>query len=308
LHLVSDARIHDYSYNTNNWEILYRALFRLARVRATLGPNGVTTHVVQMGDLFDLWRDGHGTNRDSVAEIVASWETTLKLLYRAPADPSCLRARILVGNHDVQMAGTANWYLRLFLPDENEQAFALALHGDWFDPTERLPDWLNRFAVEVAGRLPQASAYPIAELKPLLEERARAEDGFRNWIQHRTPPALGSVLRPVPSASLPTNHNVQRRGTGDTVHPFLDDARLLVETYRNRPEVTPGFSRVRLVVIGHSHHARISVDDSVHPALVLLDTGAWIEKYVDSGGRVRPNAQLAVVCGNDARIYQFDPA
>ena len=41
-------------------------------------------------------------------------------------------------------------------------------------------------------------------------------------------------------------------------------------------------------------------------ALILLDTGAWNEKYRDSTGSVRPNAQLSVICGNDVRIYQFD--
>lgn len=307
LHLISDAKLHAYSYSTNNWEILYRSLFRLATARATLAAQGVTTHVVQMGDLFDLWRDGHGTNRDSVAEITASWETTLKLLYRAPADPSCLRARILVGNHDAQMAGTPGWYLRLFFPDETEQAFALALHGDWFDPAERLPDWLSRAGLVLAGKLAQTHTYPIDELRPLLEARAQAEGGFQNWIQNPTPPAVGEVRDAVPTASLPVEHNVQRRGRGDPVHPFLDDARRLVETYRGRPDASPGFARVRLVVIGHTHHARIGIDDTVDPALVLLDTGAWIEKYRDSGGREGPNAQFAVVCGNDARIYQFDP-
>lgn len=307
LHLISDAKLHAFSYSTNNWEILYRSLFRLASTRATLAAQGVTTQVVQMGDLFDLWRDGHGTKRDSVAEITASWETTLKLLYRAPDDPSCLGARILVGNHDAQMAGTPGWYLRLFFPDETEQAFALALHGDWFDPVERLPDWINRAGLLIAGPLARAQAYPIDELRPLLDARAAAENGFQDWIQHQTPPVVGEVRQAVATAALPVEHNVQRRGRGDAVHPFLDDARSLIETYRGRAGASPGFARVRLVVIGHTHHARISVDDTVEPALVLLDTGAWIEKYQDSGGRQGPNAQFAVVCGNDARIYQFDP-
>jgi UDP-2,3-diacylglucosamine pyrophosphatase LpxH len=307
LHLISDAKLHDYSYSTNNWEILYRSLFRLATARAPLAAQGVTTDVVQMGDLFDLWRDGHGTNRDSVAEITASWETTLKLLYRAPGDPSCLRARLLVGNHDAQMAGTPGWNLRLFFPDETAQAFALALHGDWFDPTERLPDWLSRAGLVLAGTLPQAHTYPLGELTPLLDARARAENGFQNWIQNPTPPAVGDVSLAAPTASLPAEFNVQRRGSGGEIHPFLDDARRLVETYRGRPDASPGFTRARLVIIGHTHHPRIAVDDTVDPAFVLLDTGAWIEKYKDSTGRVGPNAQFAVVCGNDARIYQFDP-
>jgi len=37
------------------------------------------------------------------------------------------------------------------------------------------------------------------------------------------------------STQLPQEHNVQRRALGDRTHPFLDDARTLVETCRAKP-------------------------------------------------------------------------
>jgi UDP-2,3-diacylglucosamine pyrophosphatase LpxH len=305
LHLISDEKVHEYSYTTNHWEILYRSLFRLSEARTALAPSGGRMVVTQLGDLLDLWRDGHSATRNSVQKIVGSWSNTLKVLYRYPQDPACLRARILVGNHDAAMAGTANWFLRLFLPTETAAAFALALHGDWFDPTERLPDWLSRAGVTIAGRLPQANAYPVSELRPLLDRNAAAQNNYRGWIQQRVAPEVGELLPAAASVALPLEHNVGWKSRHE-VHPFLDDAARFVSTYRGGPNASPGFTNVRLVVIGHTHHARISVNDGPTP-LVLLDAGAWIEKYRDSTGRVGPNCQMAVVCGNDARIYQLDP-
>jgi hypothetical protein len=44
--------------------------------------------------------------------------------------------------------------------------------------------------------------------------------------------------------------------------------------------------------------------------MLLIDSGAWIEKcayLLDEGGRVKeePGGQLAVIHGNDARLYQI---
>jgi UDP-2,3-diacylglucosamine pyrophosphatase LpxH len=305
LHLISDDRLHAFSYTTNHWETLYTSLFRLALVRNQLHTEGVGVQVLQMGDLFDLWRDGHSSTRNSVQEIVASWGNLLKLLYRAGTDPHCLRAQLLVGNHDVQMAGTPGWALRRFLPDESAHAFALALHGDWFDPAERLPDWLSRAGLTIAGRLLHASTYPVNELLPLLAQRSQDANAFQDWIQLPAPPALTPVGVPGDTTALPDEYNVLRKSRG-TAHPFLHDVVTLVTRYRGAPEGAAGFTSLRLVAIGHTHHPRISVDDTIEPPLTLLDTGAWIEKYRDSTGSVRPNAQLSVVCGNDVRIYQFD--
>jgi UDP-2,3-diacylglucosamine pyrophosphatase LpxH len=307
LHLIADDRIHAFSYTTNQWAVLYNSLFRLAGVRAELAREGVSVQVTQMGDLFDLWRDGHSAERNSVQKIVGSWGNLLKLLYRAPRDPNCLRAQLLVGNHDAQMAGTAGWALRRFLPVESPEAFALALHGDWLDPTERLPDWLARTGLTLAGRLPQAKDYPLGELRALLARNSEQANGFQDWIQHRAAPTLQPMATSAETVDLPDEFNVLRKSAGQT-HPFLEDAVKLVTTYRGQPNASRGFDNLRLMVIGHTHHPRISIDDTRDPPFTLLDTGAWIEKYRDSTGAVHPNSQISVVCGNDVRIYQFDRA
>jgi len=253
-----------------------------------------------------LWRDGHSKTRNSVQEIVKSWSNLLKLLYRAPNDPNCLKTSLLVGNHDSQMAGSAGWNLRIFYPEESAKAFALALHGDWFDPLEQLPDWLSRAVVSIAGSAPKAKSYPVGEMQELLDRNAKRAGGFCDYIQAQEPAAIGAALPCVAASALPLEHNVLRASRGQT-HEFLANAVKFVDTSLATPGTSPGFTNLKLIVMGHSHHPRIAVDDTRDPPLVLLDTGAWIERYLDADGRTGPNCQIAVVCGNDARIYQFDP-
>jgi len=307
LHLVSTSRSVNFSYGTNATTNLYRALFRVAQARARLAAENIPVDVVQLGDLFDLWRDGHGAQRNSVTAICNTYPSLLKLLYRAPRDPNCLRARLLVGNHDAEMVGSRSWSLRMFLPKETSAAFCLAMHGDWFDPVERLPNWLNRAGLLFAGNLPQAATYPLAELRALLQAQSTAANGFANYVQNASPVAVGApVALTSARTEMPAEHNVQRKGGSARPHKFLDDARLFVDTNRNKPGSSAGFTNVRTVVIGHTHHARISVDTTAQPAMVLMDCGAWIEKYVDDAGDVRPSCQIGVISGNDARIYQLD--
>jgi len=73
----------------------------------------------------------------------------------------------------------------------------------------------------------------------------------------------------------------------------------------------PG-QHVKIVAVGHTHKAAMVLckpeDDK--RSLVLMDVGAWIEKckypLAESGDVVtEPSAQLGVIHGNDARIYQI---
>jgi hypothetical protein len=69
--------------------------------------------------------------------------------------------------------------------------------------------------------------------------------------------------------------------------------------------------RLRVVVIGHTHEAAMILckpPDGARP-LLFIDSGAWIERCaytLESGEHVvEPSAQLAVIHGNDARLYQI---
>jgi UDP-2,3-diacylglucosamine pyrophosphatase LpxH len=302
LHLISDELMERYSYHFNEREMFYRMLWRLQEVRTALAQEGNTLEVTQLGDLYDLWREGTLVPD----RIIEDHTNLLGMLYRHEAG---LLARVLVGNHDADMIGADRFFLRLFFPSEAVGAFCLALHGDWFDPGEELPDWLARFAVCIAGTIPQPQDYPLGELRDALRREAQASDNFRTRIRLAEAAELGS-LRHIGQLQTRLNRqwNVRRTSRGDEVHPFLARAREVVHHYRGAAQGAPAWPTVRLVVIGHSHHARISVDDSTDPLhpVILMDCGAWIERYKDSRGRVYPNCQVGVVAGNDLRIYQLD--
>ena len=66
---------------------------------------------------------------------------------------------------------------------------------------------------------------------------------------------------------------------------------------------------LRFMVIGHTHKARIVVDETDDPPgfFALIDCGAWIENYQSEDGEPIPNAQIGVIYKNDVRIYQLEP-
>ena len=67
------------------------------------------------------------------------------------------------------------------------------------------------------------------------------------------------------------------------------------------------------MVIGHTHHARIVVDErsekdggSKRGFFALVDCGAWLEEG-NLAGKIVHNAQIGVLYDNDVRIYQLSP-
>jgi hypothetical protein len=78
-----------------------------------------------------------------------------------------------------------------------------------------------------------------------------------------------------------------------------------VQTLRTEPasDGQPSAPNLTVLVIGHTHQARLVVDHTAN--LVLMDCGAWIESYQVDQGPKHPNRQLGAVCGADLRIYQL---
>lgn len=301
LHLVSNAWLNHYSYHFNEAPTFYRMLFRLRDAANELRSNDCALRTTQLGDLFDLWRDGDTAAADN---IITDNADLTKMLY---SHPDGLLARLVVGNHDLGMAGTANWSFRYFLPNDTAGDFCLALHGDWFDPLLHniLPQWLQSFCVMLGGPLPQAQTYVIAAMRQAMAVQSNQAGQFKDRIQLTAPAAIGTPMDGT--APLPNEYNVSRAGETN-VHPFLAAAVQAVRSAATTAGGHPAWPTIRLVAVGHTHFARLSLDDSDprHP-LVLLDCGAWIEKYDDGSGIARPNCQIGVVAGNDVRIYQLDP-
>ena len=300
---MSDAWTRHYSYHFNEWDTFYRMLFRLRDARAELQSFGSNMSVTQLGDLLDLWRNGEATHPD---DIIADNVHLIEMLY---SHPDGLLAPRLVGNHDHRMVGAPGWFLRLFFPSEAAGAWGVALHGDWFDTWlhDILPDWLQEFVVLMAGRLPQAEKYPLGKMQQCMTAQSAAAGGFKDWIELPEGATLGGLAAVAPA--FPDELNVARasRPPPEGLHPFLPHAARVLDTMRQQPDAGKAWSSARVVVVGHTHHARISVDDS-DPArpVVLMDCGAWIESYKSADGTAGPNCQLGVIAGNDLRIYQLD--
>ncbi|MEE9394257.1 MAG: hypothetical protein V3W41_17295 [Planctomycetota bacterium] len=299
LHLVSDEASLRYSYSFNHRHAFVVMMNRLLRAREDLEAEEHSLQCIQLGDLYDFWREG----RDDPTSIMDDHSTLLAYLYR---HPDGLRAKVLTGNHDAAMAADPSFFRRLFLGGESP--FGLAMHGDWFDPLETaLPDWLQAFFVQIAGKIPKEGSYDIGELQTLIADHQPDAATLVNRIRIDGAAKVGS-LRQVntPNSSPPKIHNVSLRGEGDE-HPLLHRAVELVHTCAQREDLHEAWPKVRLVVIGHTHRAQISVDRITKPdhPVVIMDCGAWIEKCKDSRGRVQRNAQLGVVCGDDCRIYQL---
>jgi hypothetical protein len=202
LHLVSDEQLVRYSYHFNEWETFYKMLFRVQDARKAVEQQGNALEVIHLGDLYDLWREG----TQLPTPIIEDHVNLVGMLYRHNAG---LRARLLVGNHDAEMIGTPQFFLRVFLPNDAAGAFCLVVHGDWFDPIERLPDWLQRFGVYFAGPVPQAQEYPLGEVRDVLRRQAGAADAFQARIRLRVPAPLGRLrgIRQT-EASLPRAEKV----------------------------------------------------------------------------------------------------
>ena len=68
-------------------------------------------------------------------------------------------------------------------------------------------------------------------------------------------------------------------------------------------------SKLRMVIIGHTHHARIATMKTPDGTpFALVDIGAWIENCSEEEGAAPvPNAQIAALSENQVRIYQLGP-
>lgn len=303
LHIVSNDFLPHYSYHFNEAENFYRMLFRIQSARGELLTRDTRLEVTQLGDLFDLWRDGRTASPD---RIIADYQNLVKMLY---AHPTGLNAQRIVGNHDVQMVGAPGWSLRAFYPNQ-DRAFAIALHGDWFDPflTKFMPKPIQSLFVFLAGNTPfnEVATYPLATMLDVLRAESDAAGGFASSIRLSDPAPLGELK--LAGSDHPQEVNVSRTSRKDAVHDFLGAVSDTVRACRGDPGALPAWRTIRLVVCGHTHHPRISVDDTnPDDPVFLMDCGAWIEKYDDGSGTSRDNCQIGVIAGNDLRIYQLDP-
>lgn len=317
LHVLSPgaATRYKYKFNHEDKRILVKILTQLTGLRARWemnGPNKLVT--VQLGDFYDLWREG---SRD----VLFEWQSELRnLLYRggdlSPMKPY-LNATMMLGNHDTlegqPLEGiklNVKWYNRV-MEGAPDKPFLFATHGDTFDLLEKeVDDPIQEFLVYWLAPAHGSGTKPLSTWAQLSERYNANPKSMKFRIQkeehdlrHGAPEAV--TVRPGSEAVLPSIMAQTIAAPDEAAHDFFE------KMYESLQAADPGAicEKVRIAVIGHTHHARmVFLNSAGRRPLLLIDAGAWIEKcrYLHAGKEVvEESAQLAVVHGNDARLYQI---
>jgi UDP-2,3-diacylglucosamine pyrophosphatase LpxH len=296
IHLITAARRVEggYQYGTNHPALLLMVVKSLRALKLEAAPAGEVV-VYQIGDLFDLWRQVDGL--DPNANAASAIQNDQASLLAALRDPD-LNTQFLLGNHDYDLYRFPNF-------DAWQRSFVLApsvmlLHGDVFDWVEKLPDELQNLVLYLFTASHPAGTADLEKLRP-LNNKQRGGRKFRDFIRNRAPAPTGKWRETSDDGG---SWNVQVAGTAPKqMLLYLDEARQKCGAANGQFG-----SALNMAVIGHTHQARIAVHDTEDEFFALMDCGAWIENCstVDDP-TPQPNAQIAALGANEARIYQLAP-
>lgn len=338
LHLMSSESEDAFTYRFNGFggppggsplfEALLSALSGATKNRGDL-------EVYQLGDRYDLWREAIVEFRSKrpipdpavLRDRIRSDPRIAPLLARLEA----FSFRALRGNHDHLLATLDERPGESPAPEEMAVAGGrlLLTHGHRWDKIENLlPDDVKEWGVRIYPR-PRVSAYGIGFHSPKQVASFRVILGRRRAFPDYP---VFPDLRPQGPRLLRTAGDAVRVGS-------LAGASLDVRAFSHAPDGLDDFetrdsilefgwkiwkaeqentdlgAARRVYVFGHTHRARLLVDE--HPLLggplVSMDCGGWVEncqiRDEETGGTYAvPSAQVAVQCGNDLRIYQLGGA
>lgn len=296
IHLVSAERRQQagFLYDSNFLPLLRTVVESLRALKRSAGP-GERMVVYQIGDLFDLWRESDGLDPD--LDVAAGIKDSHEDLVGSLMDPD-LNMQFLLGNHDYDLFRFANF-------SAWERYFCLSpavilLHGDIFDWAEKFPLALKDLVVFLFSPHVRPSTAQLERMRP-LNQHMRGNRTFTSFVQNESAAPIGLSRD---TGHVPQSWNVQVEGVAaDSMLTYLDAAR------QKCREADQQFgTALRVAVIGHTHHARIAVRESAGDFFALIDCGAWIENCKTADDPTpQPNAQIAALGANEARIYQLAP-
>ncbi len=302
LHLLSEKRRADFSYGTNyDKDLLVNLAKALQELSSDAPAAGQRVDVFQLGDYLDLWREAPPAQLDETVpdRIKDSHRALIDIL-----EGEALNTGFLLGNHDFDLyrfVAYNTWERRFFLPGDDPRI--VVMHGDYFDWIEcSLPEAVRDIAVYYFGPSQHASNVLIGQMQNLRARCMRPDYGQSIQLRH----ASLSSSRAV-SGAIPANFNLQQAGdpsaSADGLK-FLDQA--CAECVRANGESD---TKLRMVIIGHTHHARIATKQMPDGTpFALVDVGAWIENCIEQDQREPiPNAQIAALSDNQVRIYELVP-
>ena len=317
LHLLSPKRRQRfrYGFTHSGSGLLSGLLERIATLRnsweASRNRKLVT---VQLGDFFDLWREFPGSAKP--AEIPDDACGDLRdILYRGiDRGGPCLKSTMLLGNHDTKRSDPLkeiSLRYKFFNRPQDEKPFLFGTHGDAFDILEStLPDAVQEFAVFFIGAFVEPNKYPVTEWS---KKSARVNKSIGNLEKAITDPehnleGSGGAFQVTPEAPLPPLVCQEISSPDSTANPYFQKLYRSIDIAREKG--LPG-QHIRVVAMGHTHQASLILcRPSGERPMLLMDAGAWIENCTYSlaeNGIVvtEPSAQLGVIHGNDARLYQI---
>lgn len=312
MHLISKDRDKEFKYGTNHPALLAKLAEELKEFKKETG-DAETVFVYQLGDFIDLWRET--PSYWSVGGQSDEWEASVQQILddNSPVinplrDPD-LGTQFILGNHDIdlyRLPSFAGWNLKYYFPlDLEKGASAAVFHGDIFSMFEKIiPDGLQYLAVHIFGPLVKPSVKDLGTIRDVII-KAHNKRKYSNYIQRPAPSGPDNLIT-LGSEPLPERHNVKEKGiTNEEELTYLKEA----EDFGDRVNEEMGWN-LRMAVIGHTHYARIAVDESDNKFFTLLDCGAWIERCsvtIEGEEKEMENAQIGALNDNDVRIYQLSP-
>jgi UDP-2,3-diacylglucosamine pyrophosphatase LpxH len=302
-------------------EVLTRLALLLGRLRAT----DANLRVWQLGDCFDLWRSNGvgGDPKEDVAATQADRPPLFDALYRQAGSLQ------LAGNHDQELVdfripGGPQALNTVILDRNGAPADTVLAHGHQFDPIETLPrdvkEFFARGATELVPPTPRSmleAANPHWKPDPVTSPPPHRPSDANQFLHFglrasETLPLGSDLVNVVPYAPVqdPAKAFVDSFGGGGR-KPTVDGPRQTFFTdiawWSQQVSAKQGRD-VRMVVIGHTHRARIVRGKRPDGTLfVLVDCGAFVGSSFLSDELDDPiaNGQIGVKVGNDVRIYQL---